>query len=452
MSLGPRLRVDSLSLDFLPLVDLFHAAPGFVWLDSSDETSSFSHVSIVVWEPPLTLSLEDGVVYRSSFYEKTVLSTDIFETLALHLKEIPSLESADLPFVGGFVGGIAYSTARHFPDFSALAAFKGCEAWFGLYDRGFVFNHHSNQLYFFSSDVAGRDVISFDQVMIPDPALASFSCTIPQSSCDFKAYLKRFSEVKNYISAGDIYQANISIPFYGVFQGDPFWYYLALRAASPAPFSGFLSSPYFTLCSSSPECFLSIDGLNVKTWPIKGTISREASFEADLAQKERLYVSEKDSAELTMILDLERHDLSLVCEPGSIEVPILKQVETFAYLHHLVGCVSGTLKQDVSPVFCLKALFPGGSIVGAPKIRAAEIIQEQEVTSRGFYTGSMGFFGCNGRHSFNLLIRSVVFSDQAFSYHVGSGIVSDSDPSSEWAEIQVKAKGMAKALSAFILP
>jgi len=215
--------------------------------------------------------------------------------------------------------------------------------------------------------------------------------------------------------------------------------YLALRAANPAPYCAYLDIGDAQILSSSPECFLKINDRHVVTRPIKGTRRRSA----DPAE---LLASPKDNAELLMITDLERNDLGRVCEYGSVRVAELKRVETFATVHHLVATVEGTLRRDVSHVDCVRACFPGGSITGAPKIRAMQIIDEIEPHARGVYTGAIGYFGPNGESHFNIAIRTVVQQGTRLTFHAGGGIVADSEPDAEYDETLAKAQGIFNAL------
>lgn len=436
---------------FLSLASRFHLEEGFIWLDSSDPVSSFSSFSLLVWDPVFTLSSYKGNACYDYQGKREVLSSDFLSSFDSFLNQYRSDCESTLPFTGGFVGAFSYDFASRCDDFSFITGNLEYEAVFGFYDRGVVLDHRNQIVYWFSSTLAGREMISFSQVMISDVSvLTSFSATSPQLQSCFESYASMFSSVKNYISSGDIYQANLSLSFLGNYSGDPFLYYLHLRDRSPAPFSLYLSFPFLKICSSSPECLMSSDSNSIFTYPIKGTISRGNTPLEEETLKQELLQSDKDAAELLMIVDLERHDLFPVCIPGSIEVSWFKQVETFSYLHHLVAKIQGRLKPGISLLRALLSLFPGGSIVGAPKIRAAQIISELEEGSRGFYTGSAGFVSCEGKAGFNILIRSVFFLEETFSYRVGSGIVSDSVLEKEFDEMLLKGKGIEDSFLSFI--
>ncbi|HVE15897.1 MAG TPA: anthranilate synthase component I family protein [Chthoniobacterales bacterium] len=259
------------------------------------------------------------------------------------------------------------------------------------------------------------------------------------------AYCEMVRRTQGYIAAGDIYQACIAHRYRAPWQGPAWPFYEALRHYSPAPFAGYLGLGDTTVMSASPECFLRLSGRHVLTRPIKGTRPRRSESDADERSAYELITSPKEVAELVMITDLERNDLGRVCEYGSVHVSDLLRLERFEQVFHLVSSVEGTLRPEVSHVEAVAACFPGGSISGAPKKRALEIIAELEPASRGIYTGAVGFFGFNGESSFNIAIRTVVVQGGEASFHVGAGIVADSEPAKEWQETLDKAAGILLA-------
>lgn len=227
--------------------------------------------------------------------------------------------------------------------------------------------------------------------------------------------------------------------------------YARLRECSPAPYAALLCTPRRAILSSSPEEFLRMDGQSIVTRPIKGTRARAAEPGADEAARRELLASAKEAAELVMITDLERNDLGRVCEYGSVQVRDLLRLERFAQVFHLVSSVEGILRPEIGHVSALRACFPGGSITGAPKKRAREIIAELERAPRGLYTGAIGYFGFDGSSRFNIAIRTAILEKapggQAPTAHfqVGAGIVADSDPAREWEETLHKSAGLLRA-------
>jgi len=315
------------------------------------------------------------------------------------------------------------------------------DCWFGFYDDVQVFNRTVTPQY--SST----------------PALQHSNPTL-RSNFTRESYRAMVLRAKEYIAAGDVYQVNLSQRFQCEATATAPEVYLALRTSNPAPYGAYLDIGDAQILSSSPECFLNIYDRHVVTRPIKGTSPRESD-------PKELLRSPKDNAELLMITDLERNDLGKVCEFGSVSVRELRRVETFATVHHLVATVEGRLRRDVSHVDCVRACFPGGSITGAPKIRAMEIVDELEPHARGVYCGAIGYFGPNNVSHFNIAIRTVVYVGRAsrlssnmhqtggtpvlpaggrLTFHAGGGIVADSEPEAEYDETLAKARGILHAI------
>jgi para-aminobenzoate synthetase component I len=269
----------------------------------------------------------------------------------------------------------------------------------------------------------------------------------PLQATSREQWLEQVAAVKRYIYEGEIYQANLTrmVRREGDLSAPAL--YEKLRQKSPAPFGGYYDCG-LTRCvlSSSPELFLSVRQGLIETRPIKGTRPRGATPEEDARLKAELLSSEKDKAELVMIVDLERNDLGRICKAGSVHVPELCALHSYANVHHLEATVQGELRAGVDFEQIIRATFPGGSISGAPKKRALEIIHELEPVRRGPYTGSLFALSFNGDLSANILIRTLLTDPRGVSYHVGCGITADSDPAAEWDESVAKARGMEAAL------
>ena len=260
-------------------------------------------------------------------------------------------------------------------------------------------------------------------------------------------FIEGVKRVKEWIASGDIYQVNLSQAFGAEISGGPlFDLYESLREASPAPMAAWLSLDGREVLSSSPETFLKISGHGIETQPIMGTRPRFADPDEDRRSAYELQTSAKEISELVMITDLLRNDLGQVCKFGSVAVSGMLRLETLAQVHHLVSTVVGTLRPEVSPVEALAACFPGGSITGAPKKRATEIIRELEQAPRGIYCGAVGWLGFNGESAFNIAIRTLVREGGKVVYQVGAGIVADSDPEREYEETLHKAAGIRLAV------
>ncbi len=269
----------------------------------------------------------------------------------------------------------------------------------------------------------------------------------PTTSLPRERYLKALDGVFRHIRRGDIYQANLCQRFQVGFRGDTFALYRELVRTSPAPLSAFFDTGALALASVSPETFVRVSHDRLATtWPIKGTRPRGATESADRAAARELSASIKDRAELVMIVDLERNDLSRICVPGSVQVPELVSLSSYATVHHLIACVEGRLRDDVGFVDLTRAMFPGGSITGAPKLRAMEILRELEPVSRSCFTGSLMWFADDGSLDSSILIRTMVFDRKTAYLGAGGGIVADSDPEQEWLESNHKARPLAQVL------
>ncbi|MBI5327870.1 MAG: aminodeoxychorismate synthase component I [Deltaproteobacteria bacterium] len=260
------------------------------------------------------------------------------------------------------------------------------------------------------------------------------------------AYMDAIKQAQGYIASGDIYQANLSQRLTMDFHGDPLLFYSQLRKINPAQFGAFLNYREFQVISNSPERLLKLSNGIAETCPIKGTRPRGKNPKEDKIFIEELKQSCKELAEHIMIVDLERNDLGKICEYGSIKVRPLQRIDTYATLHHMISTVKGKIKDGITPVECIKSVFPGGSVTGAPKIRAMEIIEELESAPRGIYTGAIGYMDFRGNMDLSMAIRTAVLKDNRLYLNVGGGIVADSNPEAEYEETMLKASAFFKAI------
>lgn len=267
-----------------------------------------------------------------------------------------------------------------------------------------------------------------------------------ESNLSREDFIAKVGRAQRYIRAGDIYQVNLSHRMDVALEIDGWELYRRLSDVSPAPFSAWLDGGDIQIASSSPERFLKLSGGHIQTRPIKGTRPRSANADEDARLSYELQSSEKERAELVMITDLMRNDLGRVCEYGSVQAPDLLRLERFAQVQHLVSTVEGRLRPDVTHFSAFASCFPGGSITGAPKIRAMEIIDELEPVTRGPYTGCIGYLGFNRESQLNIAIRTAVCAQGRAWFHAGAGIVADSDPDAEYDETLAKAAGFLAAL------
>jgi len=362
---------------------------------------------------------------------------------------------SEIPFVGGAVGYLAYDYGRRIEKLPELALDdRGIpDMSFGIYDGVAAYHHPSGKLYLLAHgfrESANRIIerlrgwLQRTEEDEPGPvSLGPWEWNL--SSGAFGHAVER---VRDYIACGDVYQVNLSRRARCRFAGDGLALYAALRAGNPAPYSAYLSTGNFDFISTSPEQFLRKRGRELVTRPIKGTRPRSGDAEKDQLSEEALRHSSKDRAELLMIVDLERNDLGRVADYGSVRVEDLYQLEHYKSVIHQTAQVKARLAPGRDIYDALEALFPGGSITGAPKVRALEIIEELEPTRRGAYCGSLGYIGFNGDAEFNIAIRSLHLKDGWLDYQVGGGIVWDSEAESEYEETVDKARAICETLEA----
>jgi para-aminobenzoate synthetase component 1 len=281
----------------------------------------------------------------------------------------------------------------------------------------------------------------------PPPPRPPEGKLVIKGSFTHESYLKAVQRAREYICAGDIFEVNLSQRFRAPLPVPPYELYKRLRAINPAPFASYFNFEGVSIVGASPERFLKVTGDRVETRPIKGTKPRGKTPEEDKELSDDLLASKKDRAENIMIVDLERNDLGRVCRYGTVKVTELCTLETWPTVFHLTSTVVGQLREDKGIIGLLKAAFPGGSITGAPKVRAMEIIEELEPTRRGPYTGSLGYIGFDGDADLDIVIRTIVVKGGIAYFQVGGAVVYDSDPESEYVETLDKGRAMMRALA-----
>lgn len=324
---------------------------------------------------------------------------------------------------GAAIGTVNYDGSFEFGIYPHLAVYRhGAQGWDLVGDEGWLENR--------------RDIWVRRNVF----SVAGF-----ESGMSREEFVEAVCRAQEYIAAGDIYQVNLSYPNRANFGGDPFALYESLRLATPAPHAAFLRQLRRMILSSSPETFLQFDGRRVRTRPIKGTRPRFRDPIRDEQSAYELMTSPKEISELVMITDLERNDIGKVSEYGSVTVTELLKLERFAQVFHLVSTIEGELRKGITQPAALRSAFPGGSITGAPKKRAMEIIAELEKYPRGLYTGAIGYFGFNDESQFSIAIRTLVIENGVATYNVGAGIVADSSAELEWEETLHKGAGIRLA-------
>ena len=363
----------------------------------------------------------------------------------------PHVDSSSSPYNGGWFVYLGYELAAEIePTVNFPAADDGFPVAFASRCPAVILTtpDQPGVLQLFAEDSALLETVRREITDLVTTAEASGSESpeiLPESPELFK---RAVGEIHEYILDGDVFQVNLSRGWQGEFthQVDVAGLYRSLRQNNPAPFAGMVRWGEHVLMSSSPERLAHIHLDQVQSRPIAGTHPRGADDDSDHALSRELLAHPKERAEHIMLIDLERNDLGRVCETGTVEVDELMVVETYEHVHHIVSNVRGRLRAGVTPVDVIRAVFPGGTITGCPKVRCMEIIAELEQHGRSFYTGSFGYLGLDGSMDLNILIRSMLLHKNHISFRTGAGIVVDSDPDTEVAETGHKAKGLLHAL------
>jgi para-aminobenzoate synthetase component 1 len=382
------------------------------------------------------------------------------------------LDEVDLPFpLGGCFGYWGYDlknfTEPKLPR-RALNDLDLPDCHVGFYDSLVVFDHHLGKTWVVSTGLQAdgsrsdtkaseqatfwRRTLSSAAAFVKTPAKcnppnsAELLRTQPRSNCSRSDFLSAVERAQEYIQSGHIYQVNLSHRLTSLVPESGWRLFKQLLAVSPAPFAAYFDCGDFQIASSSPEQFLRMSGSQIQTRPIKGTRPRDADVTRDAQLAYELQTSPKELAELVMITDLLRNDLGRVCEYGSVQVSELAKLERFPQVQHLVSTVEGRMRKDVTHFAALASCFPGGSITGAPKFRAMEIIDELEPISRGPYCGCHGYLGFNRESQLSITIRTAVCKNEFLYFNTGAGIVADSSPDAEYEETIAKAHGLLAAL------
>lgn len=432
------------------IFECYKNEPMAVFLDSSLE-NQLGRYSVIGLKPYLILKEEDGTFFENGVQSQGTLEAALKEYLNQYKEENPT----SLPLISGAVGYFSYDYGRKFEKIESRHGKKlnMPEALFVFYDFFIIEDKLEKALYL----TARGETEDADRGMqrLEEEIRSSRTAEKPDKHGNLAPFIPNFSKedykqaidrMISYIVEGDIYIANMTQQLMINSKKEPYEVYRYLRTYNPAPFGGFFQCGDFQIVSASPERFMQVKDGNIETRPIKGTRKRGESEEEDARLKEELRNSSKDRSELLMIVDLERNDLNHVCEPGSVRVTEHFAVETYATVFHLVTTIVGKLRQGLSAVDLIPAAFPGGSITGAPKIRAMEIIDELEHDRRNLYTGSMGYFSFDGNCDFNIVIRTAVHQDGAYYLGVGGGITCESDLEFEYEETLQKARAVLEAL------
>ncbi|WAJ69071.1 aminodeoxychorismate synthase component I [Catenovulum adriaticum] len=418
---------------------------GSILLDSASAEHENSRYDIILSAPIATISrLNNKTRIRllNGGYQTESTENPFMAAKRLHNELMPKnvIEKSHLPFIGGCAGWFSYDLARELEPLAnkAKADIELPSMHLGIYDWAIIKDNHTENWYAIDYQPNLNRVTQLIEKLDKEHNTTKFTPfklnSDWQSNMTEHSYAEKFDKIKQYLVEGDCYQINLAQRFSALYQGDCWPAYLALRDSNQAPFSAYIQYKNHSIMSISPERFLSLTNGLVETKPIKGTVPRGQSFKQDNAFKSRLKRSEKDRAENLMIVDLLRNDISRTCQPGTVRVPKLFDIESFPAVHHLVSTVTGELKPNKTAFDLLMACFPGGSITGAPKVRAMQIIEELEPHRRSIYCGSIGFIDWRGHMDTNIAIRTLVANDTQLHCWAGGGLVFDSKMQSEYKE------------------
>ncbi len=370
---------------------------------------------------------------------------------ALAQAPVPQPALPSVPLAGGLVGAASYDIVRFFERLKMKSGEGLPEAHFVAPRSLLVFDHLTRGVALLHDGPESerqnlrREVIRSLRGAVPDPRNGG-AFAAPEASLSEGGFIERVRTIQDYIAAGDVYQLVLSIRFSGRHSLSPFEVYRALRLINPSPYMYFCELGSLTVVGSSPEALVRLNGRQASLRPIAGTRPRGADAEEDARHEQELRRDAKENAEHVMLVDLARNDLGRVAQAGSIRVDPYRAVERYSHVMHLVSGVNGTLDSAHDAFDLFAAAFPAGTLVGAPKVRAMEIIDELEPVRRGLYGGTVGYFGARGDMDHAITIRTLVFHGDRYSYQAGAGIVADSSPTAEYAEVLAKSAALRRAL------
>ena len=450
--------------DSVQLFERLRHRPWAIWLDSGQPNGQYGRYDILVANPFITITTRETCLAQipNAYTEimqdgKVSLSAEDPFVILNRLLAPYQVAQTSLPFSGGALGYFGYDLGRkveavlsHPIDQAVLP-----DMMVGIYDWAVVVDHREKTACLVSHGFhpETRNQLAELCALFDEPAVevsSYFALTSPiRSNMNFEEYAQAFHQVKHYITEGDCYQVNLAQRFSAQAKGDGWLAYLKLRQISPAPFMAYMNFGAMQVLSGSPERFLQVVANHVETRPIKGTRPRSKDAVQDQQYAAALQASVKDKAENLMIVDLLRNDISKNCKTGSVKADKLFQLQSFANVHHLVSFVSGVLEAGKTAIDLLRGCFPGGSITGAPKLRAMQIIDELEPNRRGVYCGAIGYIGFDGNMDTNIAIRTAVYANGEISFYAGGGIVADSVLDKEYAETLDKASSLLASLQFF---
>jgi len=412
-----------------------------------DGARRIARYSFVGFAPELTVTVKNGVATLRNT-EGDVLRKNVRDPLSL-VKKVTGKVTGRLTgggrFIGGSVGYVSYDTVRYWeklPDASVDdTSFPDLQV--GVYSNLVVFDHISGEVFYICKEGSAPGEV---ERLVEAYEPGSLSFTEPKSNMSRERYEELVEKAKGYIESGDVFQVVLSRRYDLNVKGDLTRFYMALRSLNPSPYMYFLKMGKRMIIGSSPETLVRVEGRTVETFPIAGTRAMTGRADEDDASAKELLSDPKERAEHVMLVDLARNDIGKVSRFGSVHVPEFMTVHRYSYVQHIVSRVAGELRDGCDCYDAMKAAFPAGTVSGAPKVRAMEIIEELEPSRRGAYAGGVGYFSFNGNMDFAITIRTLVAEGGRCTVQVGAGVVADSIPEREWLETEYKAKALMRAL------
>ena len=417
-------------------------------LESIEGPRKLAQYSFIGFDPRMTIEIKNGEVEtrnKKTGEVKKEKTTDPLRVLEKLLKG-KAVSNSEFRLVGGAVGYISYDTVRYWEKLPQKAGddLNFPDVQLGVFDDGIVFDHRQRHaFYYYKSDNRLSEIESLLKQPSSQEALV---CSEPKVNIMKERFEKAVEKAKDYVTAGDIFQVVLSKRYEFRVKGNLIAFYRALREINPSPYMYFLKAGDRQIVGSSPEMLVRVDNRTVETFPIAGTRPCVENPAENTRLSKELLADPKERAEHVMLVDLARNDIGRIAKFGSVHVPEFMQVHRYSHVQHIVSQVVGDLKDELQCYDALRAVFPAGTVSGAPKVRAMEIIEELEPTQRGPYAGAVGYFSYNGNADFAITIRTL-FADKDKAYiQAGAGIVADSVPEREWFETNHKAEALIKAL------
>jgi anthranilate synthase component 1 len=410
-------------------------------LESLTGPREMSEMSVVGFDPSVIITAV-GNSFSVSSRDGSKEELEVSDPLTRIRGLLPRVNDDRFRYIGGAVGFASYDAIRYWeaiPMKNERSQYPDMQ--FGVYTDGILFNHRENEVHYFYLDKPRMDDLGLDGA-----SDGQFSYDEPRRNVSEDGFVQMVEKAKRYIYDGDVYQAVLSKRFNFNVNGDLIKVYAMLREVNPSPYMYFLKMGDKSIIGSSPEMLVRVNASNVETFPIAGTRPISDDKQRNLYLREEMLRDEKELAEHTMLVDLARNDIGRVCEWGTVKVDELMTVKEFSHVQHIVSHVTGQLRNNYDCYDAFRAVFPAGTVSGAPKVRAMEIIDELEPDSRGPYAGALGYFSLNGNCDFAITIRSMFVNSNKAYVQAGAGIVADSVAANEWMETEHKANALMEAL------